>query len=594
MRVTFITWLLCLISFAISQQSDGTEPTRTALIPSAPPKPTATDSFRIDPKKLSKEVHNFFRAYGWLRRNETIQDDQIPKAIRKIQRAIRHPETGVYDSHLNALMSRPRCGTEQNYTEAAANDESDLHKRYVLWGPKWDHSPVTYRFINYTADLDVASQQNIIRFKPLSYPQDPQYTNPNPSQAFAKWSSTISLKIAPAPSNAAKADINILFRALGPSQTAYGYTTMVADGVALSPGLININFNDDYPWSDDRLFNFTAVHEIGHALGLSHSTVEDAVMFAYYYEGLIRPLHPDDKAAIHSVYGWNAPRWSRIDSNAATKNIIQVSSRAAAKVAPVDGIYQLRSTGQILRYTSPAGPWTALDTNKNVAQIAGASGALYKRHVDGSVYLYTGAALSSPSWQLIGAASENVIDIVAAADQVYARRKDGWIVRWTGTASQQQPQPWSTIQQPSSPSSAQIAVTDSKTLWNLLANGDLVRSEWPYTESSWQIVDINPSNAQIAVGGDEFYKLQSDGVIVWLDLVQYYWSVIEDAGSVGVYAVGEYVYSRHDDGSLWRYTGTPLVWEELDDERECLGVVGERDGGVYEMSGGGEVWKLVS
>ncbi|CAI6283163.1 unnamed protein product [Periconia digitata] len=562
-----VAWLLLIITYVVAQQPGSYEATRTALIPSSPPQPTPTSGFRIDPKKLSKEVHGFFRAYGWLKHNQTIQDSEMPRAIRKIQRAIRHPETGVYDAGLNAVMSRPRCGTEQPYNATAANDGSDLHKRYVLWGPKWNHSPVTYRFINYTADLDVASQRTVI------------------SQAFAKWSTLTALQIVPAASNAAGADINIMFRAMGSSETAYAITNMRADGVELSSGLISITFNDDFPWNDDRLFNFTAVHEIGHALGLSHSTVEDAVMFAYYFEGLLRPLHPDDKAAIHKVYGWNTPRFTRIDSNSALKSVIQVSS-STDTTTNINGIYQLRTNGQILYYT-PGRSWTTLSTaTTNTAQITGANGILYQRRSDGSIYRFTS---SSSTWQLIGAPSDSVLDIVAASTEIYARRRDGVIARWGGTQ-----QSWTTIPGPTSPLPSQIAVTDSKTLWILLSNGDLVRSLWPYTSEGWQLVDINPDNIQIAVGGDEFYKLQRDGAVVWLDMKNYFWSIIEDNGSVEVFAVGGFAYSRHDDGSLWRYTGVPMVWELLDEEREAVGVVGDREGNVYQVVQGGEIWRLVS
>ncbi|KAF2636165.1 zincin [Massarina eburnea CBS 473.64] len=403
------------------------------------------------------------------------------------------------------------------------------------------------------------------------------------STAFAKWTALLPISIVPAPSKAPSADIHIRFMSMSPSENQYAFTNMIADGLALSPGLINITFNDDYNWSDDRLFNFTAVHEIGHALGLSHSKVEDAVMFAYFV-GIIRELHPDDEAAIHSVYGWKDPRWSRIDMNAATKNLIQVSSTTSTP-AVVDGIYQLRSTGQVLYY-SPSGSWTSVDNNKDTVQITGSNGYLYQRHADGSTYKYSG---SGSDWQWIGGASDNVIDIVAASDQVYVRRKDGWIARWSGTGQQ-----WTTIQQPSTPSSRQIAITDSKVLWVLLTNGDLVRSEWPYSPTGWQTVDINAANSAITVGGENFYKLQSDGKIVWLDTVQYFWSTIENSGSVGVYAVGEFVYSRHGDGSIWRYTGTPGVWEMLDSRGDSVSVVGDRRGRVFEMLSGGDIYKLVS
>ena len=59
-------------------------------------------------------------------------------------------------------------------------------------------------------------------------------------------------------------------------------------------------------------------------------------------------------------------------------------------------------------------------------------------------------------------------------------------------------------------------------------------------------------NVAVAVGGNEFYKLQSDGTVVWLDNAGPYSSIVEQANSVGIHAVGGLVYSRHDDGTIWR------------------------------------------
>jgi hypothetical protein len=385
-----------------------------------------------------------------------------------------------------------------------------------------------------------------------------------------------------APSTLAKPDIHIRFMSMGASETAYAFTNMIANGGALASGLINITFNDDYTWSDDRLFNFTAVHEIGHALGLSHSKVEDAVMWPYY-EGVIRPMHPDDQAAIHSVYGWKNPRWSRIDANTGTKAIIQISSTTTTASA-IDGLYQLRSTGQILWY-NPSNTWISVDANKDTVQITGANGVLYQRHKDGSIYRY---ASPGSAWQYIGAASDSTIDIVAGSDQIYQRRKDGWISRWSGTGTV-----WTAIEQPSAQISKQIAITDKKTLWNLLSSGDIVRSEWP-NNAGWQIVDSNTQNVAIAVGGEEFYKLQADGTVVWLDLTAYLWRIIESKGSVSIHGIGIYLYSRHTDGSVWRYTGTPNVWEQLDSVTNSAAVVGGRKGEVWEVLGTGDVLALVS
>ena len=122
----------------------------------------------------------------------------------------------------------------------------------------------------------------------------------------------------------------------------------------------------------------------------------------------------------------------------------------------------------------------------------------------------------------------------------------------------------------------------------------MVRTLWPYSEDSWVIVDDNLANVAIAVGGNEFYKLQSDGTVVWLDNAGPYWSVIEQAGSVGIHAMGSLVYSRHSDGTIWRWTGTQGVWEIIDERGGAVNMVGDRTGGVWGLVGVGEVWGLVS
>ncbi|ORY19445.1 hypothetical protein BCR34DRAFT_595411 [Clohesyomyces aquaticus] len=480
----------------------------------------------------------------------------MPTAIRKIQKVLHEPETGQYDDRMDKIMSRPRCGTHNSYNETEAKSPSPLGKRYVLWGPKWDHTAITYRFVNFTKDVDESTQRTTIRL-------------------------LLPITISPAPSSAPTADIHIRFISLGDNETVFAATSMIADGTSLWSGLVNITFNDDYRWSDDRLFRYTAIHEIGHALGLSHSKVEDAIMFPYY-DGMIHPLHPDDEAAVHVLYGWKVPRWSKIDSNSNIKTITQVSSNSTTPAAQ-DGLYQMRSSGQVM-FHNPSGSWVSVDNNKDTVQIAGSSGNLFQRHYDGSVYQYTG---TGSNWVTIAYASDNNLDIVSAAGSIYLRRKDGWVARWSGSGTT-----WNTIEQPAM--SRQIAVTDQKTLWNLLNTGDVVRSEWPYNGNGWVIVDQNPSNVAIAVGGEEFYKLQTDGKIVWLDMDALLWRTIEDANSGNIYASGQYLFSAHKDGSIWRYTGTPGIWEQLDNVKNSASVIGDRRGQVWEMLSTGDVLKLVS
>lgn len=51
---------------------------------------------------------------------------------------------------------------------------------------------------------------------------------------------------------------------------------------------------------------FIALHEIGHALGLDHMDIPDAIMFPYFLYVMVKKnLHQDDINGINTLYGWN-------------------------------------------------------------------------------------------------------------------------------------------------------------------------------------------------------------------------------------------------------------------------------------------------
>lgn len=171
-----------LIGSCVSSPVNDVVARGTSIIPSIAPTPTAmpqpAEGLRVDKKKQAKNVHNFFKAYGWLKKDEAIPETKLPAAIRKIQKVLKVPETGVYDEHMDTVMSKPRCGTTPQYNPSESlenNINKTVHSRYVLWGPKWDHTSITYRFINYTADLPAMQQRSLVRYA-SSYSSAP----PNP------------------------------------------------------------------------------------------------------------------------------------------------------------------------------------------------------------------------------------------------------------------------------------------------------------------------------------------------------------------------------------------------------------------------------
>ena len=68
------------------------------------------------------------------------------------------------------------------------------------------------------------------------------------------------------------------------------------------------HFDEDETFTDGTSSGtnllWVATHEFGHALGIEHSDVRDAIMYPYY-TGYVAgmQLHSDDIAAIRSLYG---------------------------------------------------------------------------------------------------------------------------------------------------------------------------------------------------------------------------------------------------------------------------------------------------
>jgi hypothetical protein len=92
-------------------------------------------------------------------------DTRPAATIQTCQRLLQtiRPITGAFSDKMMTMMSGPRCGNEQPYNATDAEDTPDLDKRYVLWGPKWVKTTLTWRFDSYSSDMPTARQQSTIR-----------------------------------------------------------------------------------------------------------------------------------------------------------------------------------------------------------------------------------------------------------------------------------------------------------------------------------------------------------------------------------------------------------------------------------------------
>jgi predicted Zn-dependent protease len=96
---------------------------------------------------------------------------------------------------------------------------------------------------------------------------------------------------------------------------AYSYSTSYLGEGFMPPPINNysiagdIDFNSAKTWNNGTTYDLqtVALHEIGHALGLDHSTVGPSAVMWPSYTGVKRTLSADDIAGIQAIYGARAP-----------------------------------------------------------------------------------------------------------------------------------------------------------------------------------------------------------------------------------------------------------------------------------------------
>ncbi|XP_078363838.1 matrilysin-like [Oculina patagonica] len=210
----------------------------------------------------------------------------VETAIRKFQEFTGLPVTGELDEATIAQTKKPRCGMPDV-------DEEGRVKRYKT-GSKWNKKDLTY-FVEYGADLSHSIQDQVF------------------SKALKYWSDVSGLSFSKAAS-ASVADLKISFGSQthgGSSERTCAYPFDGRGKVlahAFFPSDGRAHFDEDETYTDGTSSGtnllWVATHEFGHALGIHHSDVRNAVMYPYY-TGYVPnfSLQQDDIDAIQFLYG---------------------------------------------------------------------------------------------------------------------------------------------------------------------------------------------------------------------------------------------------------------------------------------------------
>ena len=245
-------------------------------------------------KKGLDDVQKFLTRFGYLQIG-TFKSGQLDSltsdALRKYQERNGLRATGEFDSATRDQMTTHRCAHPDVQDGVA-----------FVTRCAWDRRRLTFAFNNGTNDVAGQAEFQAVR------------------NAFQTWAATVSITFAEV-GVGANPDILIDWRdANDPDLSMVGGTLAHADfppgcGVVTNNLPKPIHFDDsEHMWSVGAVANAfdvetVALHEIGHILGLQHTTVAGAVMFpTVSSNSTLRVLQPDDVGGIRSLYptaGWN-------------------------------------------------------------------------------------------------------------------------------------------------------------------------------------------------------------------------------------------------------------------------------------------------
>lgn len=245
-------------------------------------------------------VQDFLVRFGYLVEG-AFQPGELNKetseALGKFQEFNSLPASGGFDEETKEQMTTPRC----------AMPDARNGRIAFTTTCKWNKTTLTFAFDTGTDDISGDGEFDAVR------------------SAFATWASVIPLTFSEVAQDQ-NPDIGIGWRPASDPDFSmvadeFGDTLAHADfppGCSFfptDPVPKPVHFDDtEHKWvvgaaPGEFDVETVALHELGHILGLQHSTVPGAVMFASVADNTtLRTLTPDDIAGAQSLYGTVQPQ----------------------------------------------------------------------------------------------------------------------------------------------------------------------------------------------------------------------------------------------------------------------------------------------
>ncbi|XP_068638470.1 metalloendoproteinase 2-MMP-like [Aristolochia californica] len=252
-------------------------------------------------------LKQYFHYFGYIPdspgNNSDSFDDILEHAIKTYQQNFNLNVSGVLDDSTLAQLVRPRCGVPDIVNGTTTMNSGKFNKLHSVahfsffpdrptWGSKRD---LTYYLDSSSRIVDSQRMSTIF------------------SRAFSRWSAVTPLTFQETDSSV-NADIKIGFYSgdHGDGEPFDGVMGTLAHAFSPPDGRLHLDAAENWNVESDSV-GFTeidlesvAVHEIGHLLGLGHSSVEDALMYPSITSGSRRvDLAGDDIEGIQVLYGSN-------------------------------------------------------------------------------------------------------------------------------------------------------------------------------------------------------------------------------------------------------------------------------------------------